>query len=287
MKKYLILGAALLAALALTACDKTENEPQVSDTLASETETETEVETTELEGLAFGSNSDGTCSVVGLGTYTDADVVIPAVAPNGDQVTGIGIDAFRDCANITSITIPDSVSSIGVRAFLNCSSLESISVAEGNPNYHVSGNCLIETASKTLIVGFHDSVIPTDGSVTSIGRYAFYGCSDLTSIVIPDGVTSISDYAFSGCSGLTSLTIPDGMTRIADYAFSGCSGLTSLTIPVSMTGIGIDAFANCSAITDIYYDGRVGDLIGIAPSGSNHWAGLDWSKVTKHCTNGT
>ena len=88
--------------------------------------------------------------------------------------------------------------------------------------------------------------------VTSIGEYAFYGCSGLTSLTIPSGVTSISEYAFYGCSGLTSLTIPSSVTSIGNYAFDGCRGLTSLTIPSGVTSIGEWAFANCSGLTSIY-----------------------------------
>ena len=69
--------------------------------------------------------------------------------------------------------------------------------------------------------------ITFNGDVTSIGECAFYGCSGLTSITIPDSVTSIGYQAFIGC-GLTSITIPDSVTSIDNYAFQNCSGLTSI-----------------------------------------------------------
>jgi len=82
-------------------------------------------------------------------------------------------------------------------------------------------------------------------SVTSIGYDAFWGCSWLTSVVIPNSVTSIGGEAFYGCSGLTSVTIPNSVTSIGYQAFYNCSGLTSIEIPNSVTSIGDDAFGGC------------------------------------------
>jgi len=75
----------------------------------------------------------------------------------------------------------------------------------------------------------------TTFSVVSIGYRAFFGCSDLTSVTIPNSVMSIDYAAFEGCSGLTSVTIPNSVTSIGDEAFTNCSGLTSVTIPNSVT----------------------------------------------------
>ena len=125
-------------------------------------------------------------------------------------------------------------------------------------------------------------------SVTSIGEYAFYGCTGLTSIAIPNSVTSIYKYAFDYCSGLTSvkiselaawcnisfkyassnplryahhlflngeevkdLVIPNSVTSIGIDAFNGCTGLTSVTIPNSVTSIGYSAFEGCSGLTSV------------------------------------
>ena len=133
-------------------------------------------------------------------------------------------------------------------AFAGCS-LETIAVSSGNAAYYSDGNCIIEKATKKLIVGCKNSVIPN--GVTSIGEYAFQFCTGLTSITIPDSVTSIGDGAFSGCTGLTSVIIGNGVTNIGEYAFYGCKGLTSITIPARVTNIGHAAFV-CYSLIEVY-----------------------------------
>ena len=93
-------------------------------------------------------------------------------------------------------------------------------------------------------------IVIEDG-VTSIGDYAFRGCSSLTSITLPDSVTSIGDCAFVFCVGLSSITLPDSVTSIGDSAFKNCSSLTSITIPDRVTSIEPYAFDNCSSLTSI------------------------------------
>ena len=185
----------------------------------------------------------------------------------GLPVTAIGSTAFKNNKNITGITIGSNIIGVSGHAFDGCTSLTSITVAEGNTKYHSSGNCLIETASNTLVLGCKTSVIPSDGSVTYIGTYAFEGCTGLTSVTIPDSVTSISAIAFFGCTGLTSVTIPDSVTSIGNSAFSYCSGLTSVTIPVSVTNIGDAAFTGCNKISNIY--GSSSTIAAVLKSGGS------------------
>ena len=165
----------------------------------------------------------------------------------GNSVTSIGDEAFSYCTGLTSVTIGNSVTSIGWAAFYKCTGLTSINVAGGNTVYDSRDNCnaIIETESNTIVIGCKSTVIPN--SVTSIGDYAFYDCTGLTSIDIPDSVTFIEDGAFSGCTGLTSIDIPDSVTSIGGYAFHGCAGLMSTTIPDTVTSIGDEALG-------YYYD---------------------------------
>ena len=134
-------------------------------------------------------------------------------------VTTIVTEAFKDCANLVKISIPNSVTMIGERAFFDCDSLTSITIPD---------------------------------SVTSISSSAFYGCNSLTSVTIGDSVTTIGRWAFSGCISLTSVTIPDSVTTIGDDAFKYCDSLTSVTIPDSVTTIGEEAFYSCTSLTSVY-----------------------------------
>ncbi len=121
-----------------------------------------------------------------------------------------------------------------------------------------------------------DFTIPAeiDGSaVTSIGNFAFSGCSGLTSVTIPDGVTSIGGCAFHGCSHLTSVTIPDSVTSIGIGAFEDCGELTSVTIPNSVTSIGDNAFSCCSGLTSVTlpkrFEGKLDETVFLFCS--NDW----------------
>lgn len=168
-----------------------------------------------------------------------------------DNITIIGEGAFFDCMGLKSLTIPGNVTSIGESAFAGCLGLESITVNASNTVYHSANNCLVETKSKTLVAGCKNSVIPNDGSITVIGKHAFFWCSGLTSVTIPNSITSINDWAFARCTGLTVITLPNSVISIGDWAFEECTGLTSITIPDSVTIIGNEAFQSCSKLTSI------------------------------------
>jgi BspA type Leucine rich repeat region (6 copies) len=135
----------------------------------------------------------------------------------GYPVTSIGNDAFNNCANLMSVTIPDSVTNLGDSAFFNCTSLMNV-------------------------------IIPN--SVTSIGGSAFADCISLTSVTIPDSITSIGLGAFQ-FSGLTSVTIPDSVTNLGDFAFSFCTSLKNAVIGNGITSIGLNEFAYCNSLTSV------------------------------------
>jgi hypothetical protein len=165
------------------------------------------------------------------GAFEECESLTNIVIPS--SVTSIGDLTFRMCSNLASVEIPEGVTSIGSGAFWGCiliesikipasvttigngssivtycPSLKSIVVDPSNKAYRSSGNCLIETATKTLIAGCNHSVIPDDGSVTNIRNWSFYHCGELQSLIIPSSVEVIGEHAFYGCNKLSVIKVP-------------------------------------------------------------------------------
>lgn len=215
------------------------------------------------------------------------DLIIPSSVTNPHNgitytVSTIGLYAFSQCMDLTSVTIPNSVTNIREQAFSACSGLKSVTI----PNSVIS----IEQQAFQLS-GLTSVTIPN--SVTDIGSYAFATCDSLTSVLISTSVTSISLEAFAFCENLSSIIvsegnpiydsrdncnaiietatntlvagckntiIPNSVTSIV-AAFAGCSGLTSIMIPNSVTNIGYRAFYGCNNLNEIISHAAVAPLL--------------------------
>ena len=200
---------------------------------------------------------------IGGSAFSGCTSLTNITIPN--SVTSIGNNAFRGCTSLTNVTIPDSVTSIGSYAFEGCTSLTSVNYSGtksqcksiegyyniskiikctdgivGNGNTVTIDNLKYKIYDDTAsLVGYTDTpenlIIPEsvlyEGytvTVTGIGDEAFYNCTSLTSITIPDSVTIIGNNAFNGCRSLVSVTIPNSVKSIGSSAFNACSNLKSV-----------------------------------------------------------
>lgn len=170
-----------------------------------------------------------------------------------DSVTEIGEAAFAYDTALESVYIGSNVSSIGGMILAGCGNLDTIFVSLDNPTYHSYeyGNCIIETATKTLLVGCKNTTIPSDGSVVIIGYQAFAGCNGLTQITIPDAVTDINDDAFYGCVNLKDVTMSKNIKNIGEYAFRYCEKIEQIDLPEGIESLGRFAFSYCTSLKNI------------------------------------
>ena len=234
----------------------------------------------EMANFNFTS-TETTCKITGIKNKMITEIIVP------DYVTTINQGAFSGCSTLVSLTIPfvggsknptsqfdhypfgyifgtsDYTGGMATQQFgydirekisetyYIPQSLRKVTVTGGNILYKAFYNC----SSLTEIT------IPN--CVTSIGEQAFQNCGGLTEITIPDTVTIIGSYAFFNCSGLTNITIGNNVTKINGQAFAGCSNLMSVTIPNSITIIGGNVFSSCNGLTSIYYKGTTDDWYNI------------------------
>lgn len=165
----------------------------------------------------------------------------------------ISENAFYGDVSLEELTLPSTLTSIENRAFSYCYNLEKLEIRQGENNvYETIDNCLIEKSTKTLITGIKTSVIPDDGSVTSIGDYAFYAQAYITSITIPDSVKVIGMGAFSTCTNLKEIDLGNGVEELKTSVFYNCTNLKEVDLK-GITKIGNDCFSSSGIETLIMY----------------------------------
>ena len=226
---------------------------------------------TNLVNVTIGNNVTSICDAAFSDCTSLTNLTIP------DSVEQIGRSAFYNCYSLISVTIGKGVTFIANDSFQSCKKIvevinkSNLNIVAGSSDYGYVGYYALEIhTGESKIVNqdeylfYANSLIKYIGNDTAlklpenyngenykIHNYAFFCCTNLTSIEIPNSVTSIGTSAFSGCTGLTSIEIPDSITNIGTSAFSGCTGLTSIEIADSVTSIGDNVFNSCTGLTSI------------------------------------
>ena len=185
------------------------------------------------------------------------DLIIPAEL-DGHMVTSIGQEAFRGHRSLVGVTIPSGVRNIEKNPFASfyCS-LSYIHVSSSNLYYQGIDGVLFDKQNNELVAypsGKEGTYAIPEG-ISNIGDEAFWGCTALTGIIIPDSVVRIGNYSFI-YSGLEELIIPTGVITIGDWAFNE-SSLTRVTLPNSVASIGEYAFSHCYGLSSVIIPGSV------------------------------
>ena len=177
-----------------------------------------------------------------------------------DSVKSIDEWAFAACPELANVTIGSGVSSIGAYSFSACSKLSSINVSKDNPNYSAVGSCLYNKSGDTLLAyaGGSNAAIPD--KTKTIGKGAFFGRENISSVSIPKTVTAIESNAFSGCLSLRSVDIPDSVKSIGQGCFISCNALSRVRLSASMTSIPESCFYSCTALNNIVIPNNITSL---------------------------
>lgn len=174
-----------------------------------------------------------------------------------DSVEFVGDDAFANCVSLTDIKLGSKTEREPQAYLEGCTNLRNITVSEDNP-YFSSVDGVLFNKDKTELIMYPQGKTNTSytipDSVTSIGGYAFGDAANLKEIIIPDSITNMS-CAFFNCTSLTSIVLPNGIAKIENSMFYGCKNLESITIPTDVVLIEGWAFMECPSLKDIYYCG--------------------------------
>lgn len=235
------VGGTMGASLAVNYSQQVSNQQQAQQPVDPPVDPNPPVLLVETEGLEY-EEIEGGYAVVGIGIAEDKDIVIPKMH-EGKPVKEIAAHAF-DRHSISKFTIQDNIEKIGEGAF-NGRYVQTFTVDAGNARYCVKNNCIIDKTEKTLVAAAIDGTIPTDGSVTVIGGFAFSNHS--ADVAIPEGIEKIGNSAFESSSiGSTDgLKLPESLKEIGDNAFQWCE-FDSIAFPSNLEKIGEDAFYECS-----------------------------------------
>lgn len=226
------------------------------------------------DGLIFTALTEGGYAVSGY-QGTDAQVIIPS-SYEGQAVTRINSDAFKNNTGVTSVFLPESIAEVEDHLFYCCANLTDIQVSDRNPAF-VSVDGVLYSRDRKVIwaypEGKTDASYAVPDTVERIGRGAFRN-SKLQSVTLPASVTTVDGYAFCQCSDLQELTLSEGLRYIGFDAFSFCRKLTSVTLPESLKTLDSYAFESDTQL------GNITIPAGLTSIGHSVFAGNAMTAIT-------
>ena len=238
MKKSFILTLLMATALSLAGCGgkDSSNKPPADSTPVTD---ESSADTT-ADFVYEYSEEDGGIIITEI--LTEAEVIVVPDEIDGQPVVKIE-DTFHD--DVISVTLPVGLIEIDNKTFRNCSELTSITIQDG-----VEYIC---EYAFTYCDGLTSITIP--GSVIKIKSDAFSGCENLSEVIIEEGVEEIGSDAFWNCEALETITFPDSVWAIYDDVFEQCYNLKEVYLPANLRHIGEDVFLSCPDELVIHFNG--------------------------------
>ena len=198
---------------------------------------------------------------IGGWAFRDCVNLTGVTMPNG--LTAIDGGAFWNCSNLGSLVIPASVTRIDAWGFSGCSRLETISVDEANLTFCNGTGGVVLNKEKTTLIRYPSGKkgdYSTPASIKEIGGGAFEGSTGLTAVTLPEGMTEVG--GFKNCWSLTNVVIPASVTRICGEAFSHCYSLPTVTLPDKLIELHGFSFWDCTNLTSIVLPGSLSKIEG-------------------------
>lgn len=218
-----------------------------------------------------------TVTRVGKDAFTNcAAMASVGLSENLEFIDNFG---FNSCVALKTISLPASLKTLGIQVFANCTSLENFMVDEANTNFTVDGGVLF-SKDKTILVAYPNkkgAVCIVPSFVNTIGKNAFFGCDNITKVIVDKSVTSIEEGAFYMCSYLKEIVLTDNIKTLGDWAFAYCGSLKSIALPKDITSIGNDLFAGCSSIEKIVIPEKVQSIGNQAFHSCRSLAKVEWN----------
>ncbi|MBQ9779892.1 MAG: leucine-rich repeat protein [Clostridia bacterium] len=198
---------------------------------------------TSLETVEFSSK----IKTIPVSCFDGCNTLHNVIFKEGLQTIEYG--AFFDCKKLNEVIFPNSLVTLGQVTFSSIQKLhigsglaevchnslpktiETVTLSEDNPHFYLSSGSLVDAMTETLVWGNGQNILAFDRPFKAVGEYAFYGCTNLYVITLPEGCEAIGDSAFSYCTKLVEVNLPTTLKSMYDDSFNKCPAYEDMEIP--------------------------------------------------------